>query len=206
MKHNVINLDGIEKGSVELNPAIFGVDVRDDILSRVITWQLARRQAGTHETKEIAQISGSTKKIVKQKGTGGARHGSKRAPQFRGGAVIFGPQARSHAYSLPKKVRALGLKMALSSKLKLGNLIVVDSVDIEGAKTKLAKEIFTKIAPKNALIIDGNVANESAKKAVANLYGYDILPTIGANVYDIVRKETLIITKEALASLEERLK
>ncbi len=206
MKLDVLNLDGSKaSGSVELNPEIFGLDVRDDILSRVVHWQLARRQAGTHETKEVGEISGSTKKIVKQKGTGGARHGSRRAPQFRGGAVIFGPVARSHGYSLPKKVRTLALKMALSSKAKLGNLIVVDNAEIDGSKTKAAKEMMAKIAPKNALIIDGLTATESAKKALANLYGYDILPTIGANVYDIVRKEKLIITKQALATLQERL-
>ncbi|CAO5683232.1 MAG: 50S ribosomal protein L4 [Holosporales bacterium] len=206
MKLDVLNLDGSKaEGSVELNPEVFGLEVRDDILSRVVHWQLSRRRAGTHETKEVGEISGSTKKIVKQKGTGGARHGSKRAPQFRGGAIIFGPVARSHGYSLPKKVRVLGLKMALSSKAKLGNLIIVDNVEVEGAKTKIAQAAITKIAPKNALIIDAGTVTDSAKKALANLYGYDILPTIGANVYDIVRKEKLIITKQALATLEERL-
>lgn len=206
MKVDVISLDGKSQGSVELNGEVFGLMVRDDILARVIHWQLARRRAGTHKTKEIAAISGSTKKIVKQKGSGGARHGSKRAPQFRGGAVIFGPVVRDHGYSLPKKIRTLGLKMALSAKMKTGDLIVVDHVEIENAKTKVAEQLLKGLAPKNALIIDGEKATESCKKAVSNLYGYDILPTMGANVYDIVRKEKLIITKEALVTLGERLK
>lgn len=206
MQVNVIGLDGSAKGSVELNGEIFGLDVRDDILARVIHWQLARRRSGNHQTKEVGAIAGSTKKIVKQKGSGGARHGSKRAPQFRGGAVIFGPVTRDHGYSLPKKVRALGLKMALSAKMKTGNLIVVDSVEVENAKTKVAAQYLKQLAPKNALIIDGTTATESCKKAVANLYGYDILPTMGANVYDIIRKDKLILTKDALNTLEERLK
>lgn len=206
MQVNVIGLDGSAKETVSLNGEIFGLMVRDDILARVIHWQLARRRAGTHQTKEIGDIAGSTKKIVKQKGSGGARHGSKRGPQFRGGAVIFGPVTRDHGYSLPKKIRALGLKMALSAKMKSGDLIVVDSVEIENGKTKVAEQYFKQLAPKNALIIDAVIATESCKKAVANLHGYDILPTMGANVYDIIRKEKLILTKNALITLEERLK
>ena len=206
MKVNVIQLDGTVKEAVDLNPAIFEVPVRDDILARVIHWQLAKRRSGNHETKEVGEISGSTKKIVKQKGSGGARHGSKRAPQFRGGAVIFGPVTRDHGYSLPKKIRALGLRMALSAKAKLGQLVVVQDIEIQDGKTKNAVLALKNIAPKNALIIDGEKVTESCKKAVSNLYGYDIIPTIGANVYDIIRKETLIITQSALGKLEERLK
>lgn len=206
MKLDVIGLDGGSKGSVDLNGNLFGLEVREDILARVIHWQLANRQAGTHHTKDISEVSGSTKKIVRQKGSGGARHGSKRAPNFRGGSIIFGPKTRSHGYSLPKKIRTLGLKMALSAKAKMGDLIIVDSVDIADGKTKVALASFKNLAAKNLLIIDKNDLSQSCKKAVANIHGYDILPTIGANVYDIIRKDKLIITVDALAGLEERLK
>lgn len=205
MKVDILGIDGSSKGSVDLNGDIFGLEVREDILARVIHWQLAKRQAGTHQTKQTGDVNGSTKKIVKQKGTGGARHGSRKVPNFRGGSIVFGPQVRSYEYDLPKKIRKLGLKMALSAKAKTGDLVILDSVEIADAKTKMAKSVFAKIAA-NALIIDKNDVTQSCKKAIANIYEYDILPTKGANVYDIIRKEKLIITKEALSGLEERLK
>ena len=205
MKCNVIKLDGKASGSVELNGSIYGLEVRDDILSRVIHWQLAKRRQGTHETKERGDVACSTRKIVKQKGSGGARHGAKSAPIFRGGGVVFGPHQRSYEYALPKKIKALGLKMALSAKVKSGDLIIVENADIKDAKTKEASKHLKALAPKNACIIDATNANESMTLAIANLHGYDILPTIGANVYDIVRKEKLIITMDALKTLEERL-
>lgn len=206
MKYNVIGLDGSQKGSMELEGSIFGLEVRNDILARVMHWQLAKRRSGTHSSKEIGDVRGSTKKIVRQKGSGGARHGSKRGAQFRGGGIIFGPHFRSHAYSLPKKVRALGLKMALSAKVKTGSLIIIDSAEIPSSKTKDACILLKTLAPKNACIIDGTAATQSMTLAVANLHGYDILPTVGANVYDIIRKETLILTKDGVAALGERLK
>lgn len=206
MKCNIIGLDGSSKGSMELEGQIFGLEVRNDILARVIHWQLAKRRSGTHSTKEISDVRGSTKKIVRQKGSGGARHGSKRGAQFRGGGIIFGPHYRSHAYSLPKKIRALGLKMALSAKVKAGALIIIDSAEVSSSKTKDACGLLRAIAPKNACIIDGQTATQSMTQAISNLHGYDILPTIGANVYDIIRKETLILTKDGVAALGERLK
>lgn len=206
MKIDILSLDGASKGSLELKGEIFGLEVREDILARVIHWQLAKRQAGTHQTKQTSDVNGSTRKIVKQKGSGGARHGSRKVPNFRGGSIAFGPQSRSHAYDLPKKIRKLGLMMALSAKAKTGDLVILDNIDIQDSKTKNAKLAFSKFAPQSALIIDKNDVNQSCKNAIANIYGYDILPTAGLNVYDIIRKDKLIITKDALSSLEERLK
>lgn len=205
MKCDVLNDQGKVTSSVELNDSIFGLNVRKDILARVVTWQLAKRQAGTHKSKQRSEIRGSTKKSVRQKGSGGARHGSKRAPIFRGGGVVFGPVVRSHAFDLPKKIRAMGLKMALSAKAQAGELILLENFSVE-AKTKAALSALQKIAPKTALLIDGAVANENMKRAVSNLNTYDILPTMGANVYDIIRKEKLILSVDAVTALEERLK
>jgi large subunit ribosomal protein L4 len=205
MKLDVLNSQGSVVSSVELNDSIFGLNVRKDILARVVTWQLAKRQAGTHKTKQRSEVSGSTRKIIRQKGSGGARHGSKRAPIFRGGGIAFGPVVRSHAFDLPKKVRALGLKMALSAKANAGELILLENFAVD-AKTKSAITMLQQFAPKNALLIDGAVANENMKRAVSNLNTYDILPTMGANVYDIIRKEKLILSVDAVKALEERLK
>ena len=206
MKIDLLKNDGTKKSSIELNGDIFGLEVREDILARVIHWQLAKRQAGTHQTKQRSDVVGSTKKIVKQKGTGGARHGNRKATQFRGGGVSFGPQSRSHAYDLPKKIRKLGLKMALSAKVKSGDLLVLENVAVKDSKTKNAQALFLKIVPNGALIIDQNNVDATCKNSVSNLHKYDILPAMGANVYDIIRKEKLIITQEALKGLEERLK
>lgn len=207
MKHEVVNLQNKKVGDIELPDSIFQQPVRVDILSRVVEWQLAKRRSGNHKTKEIAEISGTTKKMYRQKGTGGARHGSKRAPQFRGGSVIFGPVVRSHAYSLPKKVRQLGLKSVLSSKLKAGDIIFVDSFEINKPKTKDLKDILTKFGTQNILLIDVDT-NRITNTALAggNLIGFDVLPQIGANVYDILRKQKLILTVDAVKALEARLK
>lgn len=207
MKLEVVNLQNKKVGDIELSSSIFKQPIRVDILSRVVEWQLAKRRSGAHKTKEIAEISGTTKKMYRQKGTGGARHGSKRAPQFRGGAVIFGPVVRSHEYSLPKKVRQLGLKTVLSSKLESGDIIVVDSFEINKPKTKDLKAILANFGTENILLIDVDTAGlTNTALAAGNVMGFDVLPQIGANVYDILRKEKLILTIEAVKALEARLK
>lgn len=206
MKYDVINLDNKNVGSVDLADDIFGIDVREDIIARVIDWQLAKRRAGTHSTKGISDISGTTKKPFKQKGTGHARQGSLRAPQFRGGATIFGPVVRSHAYDLPKKIRALGLRSALSEKVKTGKLVVVDSVEISEPKTKDLSARLEKLGWNGTLVIGNPETSVNFALASANIVGVDMLPPEGANVYDIVKSETLVITKDAIEHLEARLK
>ncbi len=207
MKQEVVNLQNKKVGDIDLPPSIFKQPIRVDILSRVVEWQLAKRRSGAHKTKVIAEISGTTKKMYRQKGTGGARHGSKRAPQFRGGAVIFGPVVRSHAYSLPKKVRQLGLKSVLSSKLESGDIIVVDSFEINKPKTKDLKAILANFGTENMLLIDVDATRlTNTALAAGNVMGFDVLPQIGANVYDILRKEKLILTVDAVKALEARLK
>lgn len=207
MKINVVNIEAKEAGNIELNPEIFGLQPRVDILSRVIEWQLAKRRSGNHKTKQVGDVRGSTKKIYRQKGTGNARHGSKRQVQFRGGAVVFGPVVRSHAYSLPKKVRKLGLKIALSAKAQAGELIVVDTFKIDSGKTKDLVKVISALQSASALLIDTIANSENpVVKAAANLEKFDVLPHNGANVYDIMRKEKLIVTKDAIKALEERLK
>jgi len=206
MKINILNKQNKASGDLDLSEAVFGLTPRADILSRVITWQLAKKQAGTHQTKEIGQVSGTTKKMYKQKGTGGARHGSKRGAQFRGGGIIFGPVTRDHSFDLPKKVRKLGLRMALSEKLRNGDLIVVDELSLDAAKTKLALKKFDHLGGASLLLIDDQIVNENLKKAVSNLHDIDILPQIGANVYDIISKEKLVMTVAAIKTLEARLK
>jgi large subunit ribosomal protein L4 len=206
MKCDVINLDKKSAGSIELADSVFGVPVRGDILQRVVRWQLAKRQAGTHKTKVISEVSGTTKKPYAQKGTGSARQGSLRSAQMRGGGVIFGPVVRSHAFSLPKKIRSLGLKTALSSKAKDGKLVVIEAADGKKGKTKDLVKSFKKLGWTSALIIDGPELNESFAKAARNITGIDVLPCQGANVYDILRRDTLVLTKAAVEKLEERLK
>ena len=207
MKHEIVNLQNQKVGDIELSGSIFEQPIRVDILSRVVEWQLAKRRSGNHQTKEIADISGTTKKMYRQKGTGGARHGSKRAPQFRGGSVIFGPVVRSHAYRLPKKVRQLGLKSVLSSKLQSGDIIVVDSFEINQPKTKDLKAVLAQFGTENMLLIDVDTARlTNTALAAGNVIGFDLLPQIGKNVYDILRKEKLILTVDAVKALEARLK
>lgn len=205
MKCDVITLDNSAAGSIELADDVFGLEVRVDLLQRVVRWQLAKRQAGTHKTKGISEISGTTKKPFKQKGTGRARQGSMRSAQFRGGATIFGPVVRSHAHDLPKKVRALGLKTALSAKLAEQKLVILDAAVTEG-KTKDLVSKLQALGWGSALVIDGAELNEGFKLAARNIPNFDVLPSQGANVYDILRRDTLVLTKAAVANLEERLK
>jgi large subunit ribosomal protein L4 len=205
MKASVRNLDNQEVGDIELAEEVFGLPVRQDILARVVNWQLAKRRAGTHKTKGISDISGTTKKPYRQKGTGRARQGSLRSPQFRGGAVIFGPVVRSHEFGLQKKVRRLGLKTALSAKQAEGKLIVVDEARLDEAKTKALRARIEKLGWGSVLIIDGAV-NENFARAARNLPKVDVLPEHGANVYDILRRDTLVLTRAAVQQLEARLK
>lgn len=204
MKVKVKTLENKAAGELELSDAVFAVTVRKDILARVVQWQRDKKRAGTHKTKGISEISGTTKKPWKQKGTGSARAGSLRAPQFRGGATIFGPVVRSHATSLPKKVRALGLKCALSDKAASGKLHIVDALG-DTAKTKALGQSFEKLGLAKTLIIDA-APSEAFVKAARNLKGVNVLPVVGANVYDILRHRDLVITKEAVKQLEARLK
>ena len=205
MKLDVITLDGGKAGSVELGDDIFGLEPRADILHRVVRWQRNKAQAGTHKVKTRSEVSYSTKKIYRQKGTGGARHGSRKAPIFRKGGIYKGPTPRSHAHELPKKVRQLGLKHALSAKAKSGALVIIEAAASEGKSAVLAKQV-KNLGCKRALIIDGSEVSESFAMAARNVEGVDILPTMGANVYDILKRDTLVITKAGVEALEARLK
>lgn len=204
MQIDVITLDAEKSGSVELKDDVFGLEPRRDILHRCVTWQLAKRQQGTHKVKERGEVKGSTKKIVRQKGSGGARHGSRKAPQFVGGGVAHGPRPRSHAHKLPKKVRALALRHALSAKANAAELIVIDDTVLTDPKTKVLAQKLAALGIKNALFVDAAV-NEDFAKAARNLKDVDVLPVIGANVYDILRREKLVLTKSAVEGLEARL-
>ena len=206
MKLTVRNLDNQEVGDIELADEVFGLPVRRDILARVVDWQLAKRRAGTHKTKGISEISGTTKKPYKQKGTGRARQGSLRSPQFRGGAVIFGPVVRSHEFDLQKKVRRLGLKTALSAKQAEGKLVVIDAAKVDEPKTKALRVRLDAFGWESVLIIDGTSVDAAFARAARNLPKVDVLPTQGANVYDILRRDTLVLTRDAVQKLEARLK
>ena len=205
MKLKVIKIDGASAGSVELVDDIFGLDPRVDILHRVVRWQRNKSQAGTHKVKTRSETSYSRKKIYRQKGTGGARHGDRNAPIFRKGGVYKGPTPRSHAHDLPKKVRTLGLKHALSAKAKEGALVIIDKATASGKTAELAKQV-KELGWKRALVIDGAEINEDFAQAARNIEGLDILPTIGANVYDILKRDTLVLTKAGVEALEARLK
>jgi large subunit ribosomal protein L4 len=191
---------------VTLSDEIFGLEPRADILHRCVTWQLSRRQAGTHRTKGRSEINRTSKKMYKQKGTGNARHGAASAPQFRGGGRAFGPVVRSHAIDLPKKVRALALKHALSSKAKAERIIVLDKVSLDDPKTKALKEHFAKLGLESVLIVDGAQVEQNVALAARNLPYVDVLPIQGINVYDILRRDTLVLTKAAVDALEARFK
>ncbi len=206
MKTPVIDLDNKSTGELELDEGVFGLVPRKDILARVVNWQLAKRRRGTHKTKGISEISGTTKKPYRQKGTGNARQGSLRSPQFRGGAVIFGPLVRSHAFDLQKKVRKLGLKMALSAKLSEGKLAVLETASLKEAKTRLLAGKLGKLGWASVLIIDGAELDEGFARAARNIPGVDVLPQQGANVYDILRRDTLVLTRAAVEKLQERLR
>jgi large subunit ribosomal protein L4 len=206
MKTKVISLDNKSVGEIDLSDDVFGVTVRTDLLHRMVTYQLAKRQAGTHKTKGVSEISGTTKKPFAQKGGGRARQGSLRSPQFRGGATIFGPVVRSHAFDMPKKVRKLALKVALSAKAADGKLIVLDQARIDAPKTKALAATFKVLGWTSVLVIDGASVDDNFALASRNLPHVDVLPEIGANVFDILRRDTLVLTKDAVAALEARLK
>jgi len=205
MKLDVIKLDGGKAGSVDLDEALFGLEPRADILHRVVRWQRNNAQAGTHKVKTRSEVKYSTKKIYRQKGTGGARHGARSAPIFRGGGIYKGPVVRSHGHDLPKKFRKLGLRHALSAKMAAGELVIIEDASTSGKTAALAKQV-KNLGWKRALVIDGASVNEDFLAASRNIEGLDILPTMGANVYDILKRDTLVITKAGIEALEARLK
>jgi large subunit ribosomal protein L4 len=205
MELTIKNWENAEVGSLEVSDLVFGADVRADILHRVVTWQLAKRRAGTHKVKERGEVNRTKSKWFRQKGTGRARHGSRNANIFRGGGVAHGPRVRDHGYSLPKKIRALGMRCALSAKAKAGQLIVLDSFDGAEQKTKDLKARLDKLGIKSALVVAGAQVDENLRRAASNLVGIDVLPQQGANVYDIMRRESLVMSREAVEHLQERL-
>src|ERR1700761_4129819 len=205
MKLDVITLTGDKAGQIELSDAIFGIgDIRVDILARCVNWQLAKRRAGTHKVQTRNENSRTGKKMHKQKGTGGARHGSRRAPQFVGGSRAFGPVVRDHGFDLPKKVRALALRHALSSKVKAGTLVVLDAAEIAEPKTAALRAQFAALGLKNALIIAGPEVNKGFGLAARNIPMVDVLPNAGLNVYDVLRRDTLVLTRAAVEAIEAR--
>jgi large subunit ribosomal protein L4 len=206
VKIDVTSFDGQSAGSIELSDEVFGLEPRKDLIARMIRWQLAKRRAGTHAVKNRAEIARTGKKMHKQKGTGGARHGSARAPQFRGGGRAFGPQVRSHEHDLTKKVRQLALKHALSAKAKDGGIIVWESAELPEAKTKVLAGGFAKSGLTNAIIIVGGAPQKNFALAARNIPQIDVLPVEGVNVYDIIRREKLVLTRAAVDALEARLK
>ena len=206
MKTAIKNLENKEVGTIDLLDDVFGITPRRDILTRTVNWQLAKRRSGNHKAKIISEISGTTKKPWAQKGTGRARQGSLRSPQFRKGGVIFGPVVRDHAHDLPKKVRQLALRMALAAKQQDGKLIILDAAKLDSHKTKALVKKFAKLGLTSALIIDGANLDANFAKAARNIPHIDVLPEQGANVYDILRRDVLVLTTNAVEQLQERLK
>lgn len=206
MKLTVKSLANVDVGEIEVADGVFDIEPRADILARVVRWQLAKRQAGTHKTKERGEIARTKSKIYRQKGTGNARHGSANANLFRGGAVAHGPRVRSHAHKLPKKVRQLGLKSALSAKQKDGKLLIVEALSLDDAKTKALKSQLSAFDARSYLFVGGQEVDEGFARAARNLERVDVLPQQGANVYDILRRDMLIMTRDAVEHLEARLK
>ena len=206
MKCAVTTLDNTAAGEIELDEAVFGLPARKDILVRMVNWQLAKRRAGTHKVKSRGEVQGSTRKLFRQKGTGNARAGSLRVSQRRGGGVAFGPHPRDHAIGLPKKVRKLALKTALSAKAAEGKLIVLEGAKVERPKTRELARKFDALGWTSALLVDGAQVDEGFARAARNIPGIDVLPQQGANVYDILRRDTLVLTKDAVEALEARLK
>lgn len=206
MKLDVKNLDGSAAGSIDLSKDIFGLEVRKDILARMVNYQLAKRRAGTHKSKGRAEVKATAKKMYAQKGTGQARHGNKAAPQFRGGGKAFGPVVRDHAHDLPKKVRKLALKTALSTKAGEGKLVVLETMSLDAPKTSALTAKLEKLGISSALIIGGETLDNNFARAASNIIGVDVLPQQGINVYDILRRDTLVLTRDAVKHLEERLK
>ena len=206
MKTNITTLEATKSGTVDLNDSVYGLELRADLLHRMVNYQLASRQAGTHKTKNRSEIVGTTKKFGRQKGSGGARHGNRKSNIFIGGGRAHGPVVRSHATKLPKKVRTLALKTALSSKVKAEQLIVLDKAESKDGKTSVLRNQLTKLGITSALIIDGSDVNEKFARAARNIEKIDVLPVQGINVYDILRRDYLVLTKAAIDSLEERFK
>ena len=206
MKCAVTTLDNKKSGDIDLDDAIFGLPVRADLLSRMVNWQLAKRRAGTHKVKGRSEVSGSTRKQYRQKGTGRSRIGAGDVSQYRGGGRAFGPVVRKHEHGLPKKVRKLALKTALSAKAADGKLVVLDAAKLGDSKTKDLATKLGKLGWSSALLIDGEAVDQGLKRAAKNLPGIDVLPQIGANVHDILRRDTLVLTKDAVQALEARLK
>lgn len=206
MKCDVISLDNKKVGSVELDEAVFGSPVRADLMARYVNWQLAKRRSGNHKVKTRSEVQGTTKKPFKQKGTGSARQGSRRAPQLRGGGVVFGPHVRDHGFSLQKKVRKLALKSALSCKQAEGKLVILDDAKVKTSKTADLLKSLGKLGWGSALVIDGAELDNNFQLASRNIIGLNVLPSQGANVYDILRSDTLVLTKDAIDKLVERLK
>jgi large subunit ribosomal protein L4 len=206
MELKILSLDGKEAGSANLSDAIFALEPRQDLIQRCVNWQLAKRQRGTHKVKFKDEIWRTGKKMYRQKGTGSARHGSARVPQFRGGGRVFGPHVRSHAHDLPKKVRALALKHALSSKAKAGTIILLEAASVKDAKTKALSQHFEKLGLSNALIVDGAQIDAGFANAARNIPNIDVLPIQGINVYDIMRRGHLVLTRAAIDALEARFK
>jgi len=205
MKLDIVSFGGSKGGSIDLADEVFGLEPRKDILHRMVVYQLAKRQQGTHKTKPRNEIKATSKKMYKQKGSGGARHGNKAAPQFRGGGTAHGPRPRSHAIALPKKVRKLAMKHALSAKQSANELVIVDEIALDAMKTKSLIERFEKLGINSALVVDAEI-NENFGAAARNVPTIDVLPAVGANVYDILRCKKLVLTKAAVDSLEARLK
>ena len=206
MKYDMTSIDGSAAGSLELSDDVFGLEPRADLIARMVRWQLAKRQAGTHKTLGRADIHRTGKKMYRQKGTGSARHGSARVNLFRGGGRSFGPHPRSHEIGLPKKMRTLALKHALSAKAKDDGIVVIDALDLKEAKTKALRGQFEKLGLSNALIIDGAEVNASVRTAARNIPNIDLLPIAGINVYDILRRHKLVLTRAAVDALEARFK
>ena len=206
MELKVKTLDGGDAGSVAVSEDVFGLEPRADIIARMVRYQQMKKMAGTHKTKTRGEVTGTTKKYLRQKGSGGARHGNKKVPQFRGGGRAFGPVVRDHAIELPKKIRALALKHALSTKVKNDTLIILDDVKAEAPKTAAVKKQISGLGIESALIISGKEVDENFAKAARNIVGIDVLPVQGINVLDVLRRDTLVLTKAAVDALEERFK
>jgi len=206
MQANVTTLEQASAGTIELSDAIFGLEPRSDLIHRMVRWQTLKRMAGTHHAQDRSEVNVTGKKMFKQKGTGGARHGDKSVPQWRGGGKAFGPKPRSHAIDLPKKVRALALRHALSAKAKAGEILVLDKAEVQNGKTKTLRQQFEKLELANALIIDGAELDIGFARAARNIPNIDVLPVQGINVYDILRRKKLVLTKAAISALEARFK
>lgn len=205
MELKVKNWDNAEVGSLEVSDAVFGAEVRADILHRVVNWQLAKRRAGTHKVKERGEVDRTKSKWFRQKGSGRARHGSQNANIFRGGGVSHGPRVRDHGFSLPKKIRAMGMRCALSAKAQAGQLIVIETATADSHRTKDLKAKLDALGITSALFVSGESVDDNLRRAAANLIGVDVLPQQGANVYDILRRESLVMTREAVEHLQQRL-